>query len=232
MSYILAENLVKKYGTGEAAVKAVSGISFKIESGEFIGIMGESGSGKSTILSILGAMNSPTEGNLIIDGMDIYSLSMDQKADFRKEFLGFVFQSFHLMPYLTARENVMLPLTTTNFSKKEKMEMADETLARVGLKGKEGRLPNALSGGEKERVAIARAIVNEPPILLADEPTGNLDTATTMEVMSLLKSLNEEGMTIVMVTHNHECAAFAGRIIELSDGKLANYDLKLEKLNA
>ncbi len=232
MSYISAENLVKKYGAGETAVHAISGISFMIETGEFIGIMGESGSGKSTLLTILGAMNSPSEGVLKIDDMNIYSLSPDKMADFRKEFLGFVFQSFHLMPYLTARENVMLPLTTTKFSKRVKIKMADETLKRVGLNGKEMRLPNELSGGEKERVAIARAIVNEPPILLADEPTGNLDTATTREVMELLKSLNSDGMTILMVTHNHECASYTDRIIELSDGKLANYDLKLKKIKA
>ena len=230
MSYILTENIIKQYGTGDSSVFALSGIDFKINSGEFISVMGESGSGKSTLLSILGAMNNPTQGRLIVDEIDIYSLSIDQRSDFRREFLGFVFQSFHLMPYLTALENVLLPLTTSKMLKKDKLSLSHEALGKVGLQGKEKRLPNALSGGEKERVAIARAIVNEPPILLADEPTGNLDTGTTREIMNLLTSLNKEGMTIVMVTHNHDCAGYADRVITLSDGKLVNQDIPLKQI--
>jgi putative ABC transport system ATP-binding protein len=220
MSYIVANNLQKIYGNGEAAVSAVRDISFQIGLGEFIGIMGESGAGKSTLLSMMGAMNAPTAGTFVVDEIDVYSLRQEQRADFRREFLGFVFQSFHLMPYLTVLENVMLPLAIVPAGSKKKRAMAEEALERVGLLSKAKRLPNQISGGEKERVAVARAIVNEPPVLLADEPTGNLDTKTTHEVMGLLQSLNEHGMTIVMVTHNPECAAYTQRIFRISDGRL------------
>ncbi len=147
---------------------------------------------------------------------------MPSKADFRREFLGFIFQSFHLVPYLTVIENVMLPLVVVKASKKRKQEMAQEALAKVGLRDKANRLPNQISGGEKERVAIARSIVNEPPVLLADEPTGNLDTKTTREIMELLQQLNRDGMTIIMVTHSPDCAGYAHRILRVTDGKLAD----------
>ncbi len=220
MSYIHAENLVKQYGTDDAAVMAVGGMSFTIQMGEFVAVMGESGSGKSTLLTMMGALNTPTAGNYSVDGLEVYELGQDQRADFRREFLGFVFQSFHLVPYLTLLENVMLPLATVKMSSKKKRALAEDALLRVGLNGKSHRLPGQTSGGEQERVAIARAIVNEPPILFADEPSGNLDTKTTREVMDLLKSLNEEGMTIVMVTHSPECAGYARRMLRISDGLL------------
>ena len=220
MSYITAENLLKTYGKGEAIVTAVSDISFQIESGEFIGVMGESGSGKSTLLSIMGAMNAPTSGRFAVDDIDIYSLGQEKQADFRREFLGFIFQSFHLVPYLTVFENVMLPLTIVKKGKSQKRTMVEDALSQVRLLDKADRLPNQISGGEKERVAIARAIVNEPPVLLADEPTGNLDTKTTAEIMELLQNLNTEGMTIIMVTHSPECARYARRIMQVSDGRL------------
>jgi len=223
MSHIVADNLVKKYGKGETAVSAVDGISFKIKEGEFVGIMGESGAGKSTILGMLGAMNAPTFGRLIVDGIDIYQLRQEQRADFRREFLGFIFQSFHLVPYLTVIENIMLPLAVVKAHKRKKREMAEEAMNQVGLSGKGHRLPGQISGGEKERVAIARSIVNEPPVLLADEPTGNLDTQTTRGIMDLLGRLNQEGMTIVMVTHSPDCAGYAQRIIKVSDGKLVGH---------
>jgi len=223
MSYIVADNLIKKYGHGESAVSAVDGISFKIKEGEFVGIMGESGAGKSTILGMLGAMNAPTFGRLIVDGIDIYQLSQEQRADFRREFLGFVFQSFHLVSYLTVIENIMLPLAVVKVRKKKKREMAEEAMNQVGLSGKAHRLPSQISGGEKERVAIARSIVNEPPVLLADEPTGNLDTKTTRGIMELFGRLNQGGMTIIMVTHSPDCAGYAQRIIKVSDGKLVGY---------
>jgi putative ABC transport system ATP-binding protein len=223
MSHIVADNLVKKYGHGETAVSAVDGISFKIKEGEFVGIMGESGAGKSTILGMLGAMNAPTFGRLMVDGIDIYQLSQEQRADFRREFLGFIFQSFHLVPYLTVIENIMLPLAVVKARKLKKREMAEEAMNQVGLSGKGHRLPSQISGGEKERVAIARSIVNEPPVLLADEPTGNLDTQTTRGIMELLGRLNQRGMTIVMVTHSPDCAGYAQRIIKVSDGKLVGY---------
>jgi len=220
MSYIHAENLVKQYGTADAAVMAVGGMRFRIKMGEFVVVMGESGSGKSTLLSMMGALNTPTSGEYSVDGLEVYELGQDQRADFRREFLGFVFQSFHLVPYLTLLENVMLPLATVKMSSKKKRALAEDALLRVGLNGKSHRLPGQTSGGEQERVAIARAIVNEPPILFADEPSGNLDTKTTREVMDLLKNLNEEGMTIVMVTHSPECASYTRRMLRISDGLL------------
>ena len=227
MSYIIAEDLIKQYGTGEAAVPALKGVSFEIESGEFVGIMGESGSGKSTLLSIMGAMNAPTSGSFAVDDINVYDLKPEQRADFRREFLGFVFQSFHLVPYLTVIENVMLPLTTIKTGKKQKREMAAQALSCVSLTNKAERLPNQISGGEQERVAIARAIVNDPPILLADEPTGNLDTKTSQEIMELLSRLNHGGMSIIMVTHSHQCARYARRILKMADGCLAEGELDL-----
>lgn len=236
MSYIIADNLVKQYGRGGSIVTAVSGMSFEIAEGEFVGIMGESGAGKSTLLGLMGAMNAPTTGRLIVDDIDVYSLSPDQRADFRREFLGFVFQSFHLISYLTVIENVMLPLAVVKAGRKQKYAMAAEALAQVGLGDKADRLPNQISGGESERVAVARAIVNEPPVLLADEPTGNLDTKTSREIMGLLQRLNEAGMTIVMVTHSPDCAAYAERLMMVSDGKLiesqVGVEIKSEKKTA
>jgi putative ABC transport system ATP-binding protein len=224
MSYIRAENLSKKYGSGDAAVMAIHDMNFTVESGEFVGIMGESGAGKSTILSIVGAMNPPSSGKFLVDGIDVYRLGSEKRTDFRREFIGFVFQSFHLVPYLTVVENVMLPLTTVKMSKKKKRAVAEEALDQVGLAGKEDRLPSQISGGEKERVAIARAIVNDPPVILADEPTGNLDSSTTREIMGLLQRLNREGTTILMVTHSQDCAAYAERILQVSDGRLIEKD--------
>jgi len=229
MSNIIAKNISKSYGSKDSQVTAISNMNFRINSGEFVGVMGESGAGKSTLLSIMGAMNSPTSGLYLVDGIDVYDLSQEKQADFRREFLGFIFQSFHLIPYLTVLENVMLPLTTINISRKQKRSMAKDSLATVGLEGKWMRLPSEISGGEKERVAVARAIINEPPILLADEPTGNLDTRNTHEVMELLCRLNEKGTTIVMVTHSAECAAYAGRIMNVADGKLMREGLALKK---
>ncbi len=224
MSYIHAEDLTKQYGSGETAVTAVREMGFEIAEGEFVAVMGESGSGKSTLLSLLGGLNRPTAGSLTVDGIDVYALGSEQRADFRREFLGFVFQSFHLVPYLTLAENVMLPLATVKVPRKEKRAMAETALVRVGLAGKEDRLPSQISGGEQERVAIARAIVNEPPILLADEPTGNLDSSTSDAVMQLLEALNRDGMTIVMVTHSPGCARHARRILRVSDGRIVEED--------
>ena len=220
MEHIRGENLLKQYGTGDASVVAVRQISFEIEAGEFIAVMGESGSGKSTLLSIVGALNRPTRGKLLVDGIDVYALGHDARADFRRQSLGFVFQNFHLIPYLTLTENVMLPLATLKTRKKKKRAMAEEALTKVGLSGKGNRLPNQISGGEQERVAIARAVVNRPPILLADEPTGNLDSRTGAEIMNLLKALHDDGATIIMVTHNMEYARCAERLLKLSDGQL------------
>jgi putative ABC transport system ATP-binding protein len=220
MSYIIARDLNKTFGLGQAAVKAVSNISFEIASGEFVGIMGESGSGKSTLLGILGAMTAPNSGSLVVDGIDIYGLKTEQQADFRREYLGFVFQGFHLVPYLTVLENVMLPLAVMPLGKKRKQEMASQALFRVGLAEKASRLPGEISGGEKERTAMARAIVNEPPILLADEPSGNLDSKNSAQLMALFEKFNASGMTIIMVTHSLECAGYAKRRMIICDGRL------------
>jgi len=224
VSYIRAENLSKQYGIGDAAVMGIHDMDFTVESGEFVSIMGESGAGKSTLLSIVGAMTPPTSGKFLVDEIDVYGLGSEKRTDFRREFIGFVFQSFHLVPYLTVVENVMLPLTTVKASKKRKRALAEEALDQVGLTGKEDRLPSQISGGEKERVAIARAIVNDPPVILADEPTGNLDSATSHEIMGLLQRLNREGTTVLMVTHSQDCAAYAERVLRVSDGRLIEKD--------
>lgn len=220
MSYIIAEQLGKSFGTGATAVHAVCDLNFRIAPGEFVAIMGESGAGKSTLLAMLGAMNAPTTGRLQVDGIDVYALGQDQLADFRREYLGFVFQSFHLVAYLSVLENVMLPLAVSRQGNPEKRRLALEALGRVGLVGKAARLPGEISGGEKERVAVARAIVNEPPVLLADEPTGNLDSGNSREIMRMFQRLNDSGMTVIMVTHSAACADYAGRVLQLSDGRL------------
>jgi putative ABC transport system ATP-binding protein len=220
MSLIEIKKLSKTYVSGEERVPALVYVNLTIERGEFISVMGPSGSGKSTLLTILGGLNHPTEGEVVVDEIPIYQLSLEKLADFRREYLGFIFQSFQLIPYLTVIENVMLPLAITEKSNREQLTMAEEILGKMGLRGKGRRLPDQLSGGEQERVAIARALVNSPPILLADEPTGNLDTKTGKEIMELFKSLNEEGQTIAMVTHNPENIAFSSRLIHLRDGKV------------
>lgn len=220
MSYIVAHQVVKEFGSGDATVAAVKGIDLSIEQGAFLSIMGESGAGKSTFLSMLGGLLSPTRGEVLMEGIDIYNLSKNKLADFRREFMGFIFQSFQLVPYLNVLENVQLPLAVTHHSEAAKKQLAMTALERVGLQGKAHRLPNQISGGEQERVAIARAVVNEPPILFADEPTGNLDSRNSADVMSLLKRLNAEGQTIVMVTHSLKNAEYADRIVEVADGML------------
>ena len=225
MSLIEINTLSKTYESGEECVLALVDVDLKIEKGELISVMGPSGSGKSTLLTILGGLNHPTRGEVMVDEIPIYKLPMERLADFRREYLGFIFQSFQLIPYLTVMENVMLPLSITEKSNREQVRMAEEILERMGLKGKERRLPDQLSGGEQERVAIARALVNSPPILLADEPTGNLDSKTGKEIMELFKCLHEEGQTIVMVTHNPENVAFSSRTIHLRDGKVVNGEL-------
>ena len=220
MSLIEIKNLSKTYESGEECVLALTHLDLEIERGEFISVMGPSGSGKSTLLTILGGLNHPTEGDVVVDEIPIYKLSLERLADFRREYLGFIFQSFQLIPYLTVMENVMLPLSITGRSNQEQVKMGEEILEKIGLRGKGKRLPDQLSGGEQERVAIARALVNSPPILLADEPTGNLDSKTGKEIMELFKTLNEEGQTIVMVTHNPKNVPFSSRTLLLKNGKI------------
>ena len=221
MSLIEIRELCKSYNGGVEKVLALAEVDLNIERGEFVSVMGPSGSGKSTLLTILGGLNHPTQGDVRVDDISLYKLPLEKLADFRREYLGFIFQSFQLIPYLTVIENVMLPLSITEKSNREQLEMAGEILEKIGLKGKNKRLPGQLSGGEQERVAIARALVNSPPILLADEPTGNLDTKTGNEIMQLFKTLNEDGQTVVMVTHNAENAQFSTRTIFLRDGRPA-----------
>ncbi len=228
MSLIEIKKLNKAYESGNECVMALVDVDLNIERREFISVMGPSGSGKSTLLTILVGLNHPTKGDVVVDDIPIYKLSLEKLADFRREYLGFIFQSFQLIPYLTVIENVMLPLSITDKLNREQQRMAEEILERIGLRGKERRLPDQLSGGEQERVAIARALVNSPPILMADEPTGNLDSKTGKEIMELFKSLNEEGQTIVMVTHNPENMAYSTRTIFLRDGRVDGKGWKAE----
>jgi len=217
---IYVENLSKVYNGQSMPVHALQAVNLAIAEGEFVAVMGPSGSGKSTLLTILGAMNPPTEGQVLIDSIDVYRLRPERQADFRHEYVGFVFQQLQLLPYLTAIENTLLALAIARMPKTEKLVRAREALARVGLQGKEDRLPYQLSGGEQGRVAVARAIVNQPPLLLADEPTGNLDQATGAQVLELLRDLNRAGQTVIMVTHDAQAATYASRKIQLLDGQV------------
>jgi len=217
--FIEIHGLKKTYQNGDTKVDAIKQMDFFIDDKEFITIMGQSGSGKSTLLSIMGALNHPTQGKVLVDALDLYSLTTEQRADFRSEYIGFIFQSFQLIPYLTVLENVKLPMAVTDQKKKTKNKMALEVIDRVGLGAKAHRLPDQLSGGEQERVAIARAIVNKPPIILADEPTGNLDSKTAEEIMVLLQTLNKDGHTVIVVTHNPDVEAYANRTIRVRDGE-------------
>ncbi len=217
---INVQGVSKTYNSSSVPVEALRGIDLRVAEGEFVAIMGPSGSGKSTLLTILGAMNPPTQGRVVIDGIDVYHLSVERQADFRHEYVGFVFQQLQLLPYLTALENVLLPLAVARLPRLEKQQRAREVLAQVGLSRLEDRLPSQLSGGEQGRVAVARALVNRPPLLLADEPTGNLDRSTGEQVLDLLGDLNSSGQTVIMVTHDIEAANYAGRQVHILDGRV------------
>jgi putative ABC transport system ATP-binding protein len=218
--FIEARGLEKTFVGDGAPVRALRGLDLIVPEGTFLGVTGQSGSGKSTFLSILGGLSHPSSGAIAVDGIDLYALGGEKLADFRREYLGFVFQSFNLVPYLTALENVTLPLAVKRMPAAEKRARALAVLERVGLADRGGHLPGKLSGGEQERVAIARALVNEPPLILADEPTGALDSETTVEIMDLFAALHAEGNTIVMVTHNQEIQRYFDRTIVLRDGRL------------
>lgn len=220
MNLVELNQISKVYETGRIKVLAINNVSFSLFKNEFVIIMGESGSGKTTLLTILGGLCKPTSGKVIVDGLDIYSLTQNSLANFRKEYIGFVFQSFQLIPYLTVEENVMLPLAISELSKKQKKEIVYSILEKVHIQDKSKRLINELSGGEQQRVAIARALVNDPLIILADEPTGNLDSKTSKEIINIFLSIVSEGKTVIMVTHNKEYTKYATRVIELSDGKI------------
>jgi putative ABC transport system ATP-binding protein len=222
MPLVELHNVSKTYNHAAAPVRALAEASLEIVEREFVALMGPSGSGKSTILSILGAMNPPTSGRVVVDGLDIYGLSIERLADFRREYLGFVFQQLFLVPYLTTAENVMLPLAAARMPNRRQLEMASDALGRVGLADKMTRLPRDLSGGEQQRVAIARAIVNAPPLLLADEPTGCLDSRTGREVVDLFQRLRDDGLTVFLVTHDSAVAARADRIVHVEDGRVVD----------
>ncbi len=217
---IQLEKVTKTYNGRSVPVHALRDVNLQISEGEFVAVMGPSGSGKSTLLTVLGAMNPPSQGRVVVDRIEVYGLNVERQADFRHEYVGFVFQQLQLLPYLTAQENVLLSLAIARLPKAEKLVRAREALARVGLQGKEDRLPYQLSGGEQGRVAVARAIVNQPPLLLADEPTGNLDRTTGEQVLALLRELNIDGQTVIMVTHDSQAASYAGRIVQILDGQI------------
>lgn len=217
---IETDNLVKIYGSGEAAVKALRGISIRLNRGEFVAIMGPSGSGKSTLMHLIGCLDQPTSGHYKLEGRPVEKISDDELAEIRNEKIGFVFQQFNLLPRTTSLENVMLPVAYSKVRRKIGQEMAIRTLGSMGLEKRINRWPSELSGGEQQRVAIARAIVNNPSIILADEPTGALDTKSGDEVMAIFEKLNSEGKTIVLITHERYIAEHAARIILIRDGKV------------
>jgi putative ABC transport system ATP-binding protein len=227
-------NVHKTYRTGEMEVLAVRGVSIEISRGEFVALMGASGSGKSTLMNILGCLDRPTTGRYILDGADVSGLDRDRLADIRNHKLGFVFQNFNLLPRTSARENVELPLvySAQRLTSAELRERADRILTSVGLAGREDHHPSQLSGGQQQRVAIARALINEPEVLLADEPTGNLDSRTSVEIMAIFQQLNERGITVIMVTHEPDIAAYAKRNVMMRDGVILNDHLVSRRLDA
>lgn len=221
MALIEVQGVSKVYSLGDVAVHALNSVSLAIGKGEFIAIMGQSGSGKSTFMNILGCLDKPTGGRYLLDGIDVGSMSRDELAGIRNKKIGFVFQGFNLLRRTSALENVELPMLYNGVPAKERRQRAAEALKVVGLSGRENHYTNQLSGGQQQRVAIARAIVNKAPIILADEPTGNLDTKTSSEIMELFVKLNgESGITVVLVTHEPDIAAYSRRIIRFLDGKI------------
>ena len=220
-SVIRTAGLTKVYTTGEVQVQALAGVDLGVERGDFAAIMGASGSGKSTLMNILGCLDYPTRGEYLLDGVKINTLDRNQLAAIRNQKIGFVFQGFNLLTRTSALENVELPmLYSRNHREQSSRELASAALERVGLSDRMHHHPNQLSGGQQQRVAIARALVNQPALLLADEPTGNLDTRTSLEIMHLFTELNQQGMTIVLITHERDIAEYARRIIEMRDGEI------------
>ena len=220
MNIIELKNVNKTFKMGDEVIKAIDNINFTVKKGEFVSIIGPSGSGKSTLMNILGLLDTPDSGEYYLDGMLIQQLSDNKLAELRNKKIGFIFQNFNLLQKMTALENVQLPLVYEGINHKDAIKMSYEYLEKVGLKGREKHLPNQLSGGQQQRVATARALVNNPEIILADEPTGALDSKTSLEIMDMLQKLNEAGQTIILITHDLNVASKAKRIVRISDGKL------------
>ena len=230
---IQTENLMKVYQMGDSEVRALNGASFTIDKGEMVAIMGPSGSGKSTLMSIIGCLDAPTSGKYMLDGVSVENMDEAKLAETRGRKIGFVFQQFNLLARTSALENVMLPLTYAGVSGKERNDRAMKALDRVGLSQRTHHAPNELSGGQQQRVAIARALVNEPAILLADEPTGALDSKTSVEIMDLFQSLHKDsGQTVILVTHDSYVARHTDRIIKISDGKIVSDEANLNPIKA
>jgi len=230
-SIIRLENIFKIYGSGETEVKALNDVNLVIHEGEYCAIMGPSGSGKSTVMNIIGCLDRPTSGHYYLDNLDVAQMDDTELAHIRNKKIGFVFQQFHLLPQLTALENVMLPMVYASVDSAERRDRATEALKRVGLEKRINNKPNQLSGGQQQRVAIARAIVNRPVLLLADEPTGALDSRTTQEVLDIFTELNTTGITVVMVTHEPDVARQTQRIVWFRDGEVVHSQLTPADLN-
>lgn len=229
MSLIEIKDIYKIYNPGENEVRALDGISLNVEHGEFLAIVGQSGSGKSTLMNMLGLLDIPTSGTYTLDGVDVKDMTDDELSEIRNKEIGFIFQGFNLIPSLTAVENVELPLVYRGMKKEERNKLALEALDRVGLSHRLDHLPKQMSGGQQQRVAIARAVAARPPIILADEPTGNLDSHSGVEVMKILHELHEEGRTVILITHDNDIANEAERVIRIQDGQIvADYLNKKE----
>ena len=220
MSLIEIKDIYKIYNPGENEVRALDGISLNVEHGEFLAIVGQSGSGKSTLMNMLGLLDIPTSGTYTLDGVDVANMTDDELSEIRNKEIGFIFQGFNLIPSLTAVENVELPLVYRGMKKEERNKLALEALERVGLSHRLDHLPKQMSGGQQQRVAIARAVAARPPIILADEPTGNLDSHSGVEVMKILHELHEEGRTVILITHDNDIANEAERVIRVQDGQI------------
>ncbi len=220
MSLIEIENMYKIYNPGENEVRALDGVSLKIDKGEFVAIIGQSGSGKSTLMNMLGLLDIPTSGSYLLDSIDVSTMDDDKLSDIRNREIGFIFQGFNLISSLTAQANVELPLIYRGMPEQERRKLSDEALERVGLSNRKKHLPSQLSGGQQQRAAIARAVAARPPIILADEPTGNLDSRSGEEVMRILDDLSKEGRTIILITHDSGIANRANRIIRIQDGRI------------
>lgn len=220
MSLIEVKDVYKIYNPGENEVRALDGVSLKIDNGEFVAIIGQSGSGKSTLMNMLGMLDKSTSGQYFMDGVDVSMMSDDELSEIRNKKIGFIFQGFNLIPSLTARGNVELPLIYRGMKKSERSELSQKALKMVGLEKRMDHLPSEMSGGQQQRVAIARAIAAKPPIILADEPTGNLDSKSGAEVMKIIHELHNEGRTIILITHDNEIAKEAKRVIKIHDGKI------------